>query len=499
MAACSYLLGLDIGTSSIKASVVDISSGKAVASRQSPATEMSVEAPQPGFAEQDPELWWKNVCQAIQLLKSEDRIDLGAIEAIGLTYQMHGLVLVDSNHKPVRPAIIWCDSRSVGIGERAYRALGDAYCREHLLNSPGNFTASKLRWVQEYEPQTIAASWKLLLPGDFIGLRLSAKAATTPSGLSEMILWDYQADSPAKRVLDYFEAPQSLLPEIVPTFGVQGQVSPEASRLLGLRQGIPISYRAGDQPNNAFSLKVLNPGELAATAGTSGVIYGVGDKTSCDSSFRVNTFLHVNHSKDLPRLGTLLCINGTGILYSWLKREVMANGADYSQMNQLASSIALGSDGLVILPYGNGAERSLGNWNVGASILGLDLNRHARAHLLRAAQEGIVCALTYGLEIMEDMGVARSTIRAGDSNMFLSPLFCELFSAITNAPLEIYTTDGAQGAARGAGIGAGIFSSYEQAFQGLELVRQYEPEAELRVKCHNLYQRWKAVLESLLP
>ena len=499
MATSSYLLGLDIGTSSIKASVLDVSNGKAVAVRQAPATEMAVEAPQPGFAEQDPEVWWKNVQAALGLLHSQDGIDLHAIEAIGLTYQMHGLVLVNQRFQAIRPAIIWCDSRAVSIGERAYRALGDEYCRQNLLNSPGNFTASKLRWVQEYEPEKFSSAWKLLLPGDFIALKLTGAATTTSTGLSEMILWDYLSDAPATQVLDYFEATHKLLPEIVPTFGIQGRVSAGAATVLGLREGVPVSYRAGDQPNNAFSLKVLNPGELAATAGTSGVIYGVGDKTQCDSSFRVNTFLHVNHAKDAPRLGALLCVNGSGILYSWLKRELMGEGADYSNMNELAASVSLGSDGLVILPYGNGAERSLGNWNVGASVLGLDFNRHSRAHFLRAAQEGIVCALAYGLEIMEEMGIKRSAIRAGNANMFLSPLFCELFCAVTGVPLEIYTTDGSQGAARAAGVGAGIFSSYEAAFQGLELVRCYEPETGLSAKSQNLYQRWKAVLESLLP
>ena len=494
MSKSGYLLGIDIGTSSIKASLLDCASGVCAASAQSPQTEMPVLSPQLGWAEQHPEEWWQNVIAASRALRAAGH-DLGRVQAIGITYQMHGLVLTDAGGAVVRPSIIWCDSRAVETGERCAKALGDSVCRKHLLNAPGNFTASKLRWVMEHEPELFRTARKAMLPGDYIAFRLTGETATTPSGLSEMILWDFIAEGPAQSVLGQYEIPQELLPKVVPTFAEQGRVSKAVAAELGLAPGTPVTYRAGDQPNNAFSLNVLEPGEVAATAGTSGVVYGVSATPSCDEFYRVNSFLHVTHTSAAPRLGILLCVNGTGILNSWARRTVMPTGATYQEMNELAASVPVGSDGLVILPYGNGAERTLGNRNLGASLHGLNLNRHGRSHILRAVQEGIVFSLFHGLEIMRDMGVRTRNIRAGNANMFLSPLFGEMFASITAAQVEIYDTDGAQGAARGAGVGAGVFSSAREAFHGLRIVKSYEPSRAQEDAYRQAYANWRRALQ----
>gem|GEM_PF-19563 len=498
MKKSGYLLGFDCGTSSIKAALLDIEKGAVIASATSPKKEMAIIAAKPGWAEQDPAQWWKNVKKAVAEIKAKSRKDLHDVAAVGISYQMHGLVVVDKNRAILRPAIIWCDSRAVPYGQKAFDALGSNTCLQRLLNSPGNFTAAKLAWVKENEPDLFARIHAVMLPGDYIAMMLTGgDIKTTPAGLSEGIMWDFSAHSRADFLLDYFGFSRDIIPDVVPTFSVQGYVGRQAARELGLKAGTPISYRAGDQPNNALSLNVLNPGEIAATAGTSGVVYGVTDKAGYDRQSRVNTFVHVNYSKETPRYGVLLCINGTGILNSWLKHTLATTGAygiDYPEMNKLAAKAPAGSAGLCILPFGNGAERTLGNRNVGASIHGLDFNIHGKPHLLRAAQEGIVFALNYGLGIMKAMGVDVQTVRAGDANMFLSPLFRSAFATVSGATVELYNTDGSQGAARGAGIGAGIYRDRKDAFRGLKSTRVIEPDTATAEQYKDAYGKWAEIL-----
>ncbi len=459
---------------------------------------MDIHAPQPGWAEQHPHTWWKNVISATQQLVTPGSIDLTNVDAIGISYQMHGLVVVDSNLDVLRPSIIWCDSRAVEIGDRAAETIGRKKCLSTFLNLPGNFTASKLAWVRENEPDIFDNVFKAMLPGDYLAMRLTGDARTTRSGLSEGIFWDYKMGSPAEAIYKTLEIPTDMIPEIVPTFGVQGQLQASVAEELGLRAGIPVSYRAGDQPNNALSLNVLNPGEIAATAGTSGVVYGVTDTPVHDPESRVNTFIHVNDEPEDPRYGVLLCINGTGILNSWLRNAIFKGKFSYNGMNEIASWVSAGSDGLVFIPYGNGAERSLGNRDPGSSLVGLNFNTHGLSHVLRSAQEGIVFALNYGVEIMRGMGLTIDTVRAGHANMFLSPVFREAFANTLRAKVELFDTDGAQGAARGAGIGAGIFKDNTEAFRGLEKIQEIEPVDELVKKYRSAYDRWLSVLHNRL-
>ena len=419
------------------------------------------------------------------------------IKAIGISYQMHGLVCVDKRLEVLRPSIIWCDSRAVGIGEEAFEALGQAYCLSHLLNSPGNFTASKFAWVKQHEPELFDRIYKVMLPGDYIAMRLSGEVCTTVSGLSEGIFWDFKENRPSEALLNYYGLDASMLGEIRPTFSVQGEVSRAAAIELGLKAGTPITYRAGDQPNNALSLHVLEPGEIASTAGTSGVVYGVNGTISYDPKSRVNTFAHVNHTAAHPRLGVLLCINGTGILNSWLRRAVGADGLSYDAMNELASQVPIGSGGISILPFGNGAERLLENRSLGCSFHNVDFNLHDRRHLIRAAQEGIVFSFKYGIEVMETMGIPVRKIHAGHANMFLSPVFREALAGVTGATIELYDTDGATGAARGSGIGAGIYHNADEAFAGLERLAEIEPDTKQQPAYEEAYERWKSFLPQI--
>jgi xylulokinase len=489
-----YLLGIDLGSSSVKASLVEAESGLLKASSAFPENEMEISSPQHGWAEQDPNRWWDSAAQAIRSVLHGSGAKAADVLALGIAYQMHGLVVVNENHKVLRPSIIWCDSRAVSIGADAYNQLGELYCMERLMNSPGNFTASKLKWVLENEPHIYEAIHKVMLPGDYLAMRLTGEIRTTVPGLSEGIMWDYQKGTVPERLFTYYGLDARLVPDTVPTFSIQGQLTTSAANELGLKPGTPVSYRAGDQPNNAFSLNALNPGEIAATAGTSGVIYGIVDKPTADKLSRVNTFVHVNHTTDHPRYGVLLCVNGTGIMNSWLRKFLSSTApVSYETLNAWAREAPVGADSLFVLPFGNGAERVLQNINLGAGILGLDLNRHRASHICRAAQEGIVFALGYGFEVMNELGIQSTVIRAGHANMFLSDLFCQTFVNTTGARLELYNTDGAQGAARGAGVGIGYYKSHDEAFRTLSCIKSFEPDAQ-RDAVHDTFSQWKSIL-----
>lgn len=493
-----FLLGCDLGSSSVKASIVEVETGLTVGSDFFPKEEAPIKAVRPGWAEQNPEDWWTYMKQAICGAISKAGISGEDIKAIGISYQMHGLVVVDEAKKVLRPSIIWCDSRAVQYGEQAFASIGDEKCLSHLLNSPGNFTAAKLAWIKENEPAVYKSIHKIMLPGDYIAMRMTGDIVTTISGLSEGIFWDFKENRISEDLLSYFGFGKELIADIRPTFGLQGELLPSIAAELGLKKGTPVTYRAGDQPNNALSLNVLNPGEIAATAGTSGVVYGVNDQVNYDMLSRVNTFAHVNHTAEQTRLGVLLCINGVGILNSWMKKTVAPEGFSYDDLNKLAAQVPIGSEGLSILPFGNGAERMLQNKQVDCSIYGLNFNIHTKAHLARATQEGIVFSFKYGMDIMSNMGIDISVIRAGHANMFLSPIFCEALAGVTGVVIELYDTNGAVGAAKGAGIGAGIYKSPEEAFSSLKKIDIVEPDGFKANDYCGAYETWKERLEKMI-
>jgi xylulokinase len=489
------LLGIDLGTSSVKVSVVDSVTLQSIASAQYPEVESEIISIKPGWAEQSPDVWWEHVQLAILKLHAQRKYNPQDIGAIGIAYQMHGLVMVDKEQKVLRNSIIWCDSRAVEIGDKAFEAIGKEKCLLHLLNSPGNFTASKLAWVKQQEPDIYNKVHKLMLPGDFIAMRLTGDATTSISALSEGVFWDFQQNELSKDVFGYYGFRSSLVPEIKNVFAEQGKVSKAVANALSLKEGIPVTYKAGDQPNNALSLNVLHPGEVAATAGTSGVIYGVSDQLTYDNESRINTFAHVNYTTEQKRLGVLLCVNGTGILNRWIK-NMAGTEVSYQQMNELAKSVKPGSDGVSIFPFGNGAERMLNNKIIGASIENIDFNKHTNAHLFRAAQEGIAFALRYGLDIMRENGMNPKVIRAGKANMFLSDVFTESFANVNNVAVEFYEGDGSFGAAIGAGIGSGTFSDASSASKNRKPIGVVEPKQTALY--NELYENWKELLNKQL-
>ncbi|MDE5712587.1 MAG: carbohydrate kinase [Muribaculaceae bacterium] len=488
-----YLLGYDIGSSSVKAALVDATTGICVASDFFPKNEAPIKALRQGWAEQDPENWWKYLKEATASVLHESGVAPEDIKAIGISYQMHGLVAIDKERNVLRDAIIWCDSRGVPYGEKAFNELGADTCLPRLLNSPGNFTAAKLRWMKEEEPEIFEKIYKVMLPGDYIAMRLTDEICTNPEGLSEYMLWDFKDNSPAKFLMDYYGYDPSIFPEVKPTFSEQGRLTQKAADELGLATGTPVTYRAGDQPNNALSLNVFNPGEVASTAGTSGVVYGINGTVDYDPRSRVNNFAHVNHSAEQTRIGVMTCISGTGILNTWIKRNVAPEGISYADMNDLAAKVPVGSQGVTILPFGNGAERVLENRQIECSFHGINFNVHNRNHIIRAAQEGIVFSFMYGMEIMKSIGMDITCIHAGKANMFLSPIFRDTLASVSGATIDLVDTDGAAGAAKGAGIGAGIYKDNNEAFGSLKVLEVIEPAAD-RTPYLEAYARWKSIL-----
>jgi xylulokinase len=489
------LLGIDIGTSSIKVSVVDAQTQQRIVSVSWPETETEIISKQSGWAEQSPSTWWEHTQQAILKANATNKYNPTDIAAIGISYQMHGLVVVDKNNNVLRDSIIWCDSRAVEIGNQAFDAIGPSNSLQHLLNSPGNFTASKLAWVKQNEPAVYEQINKVMLPGDYIALQLTGSTTTSISALSEGVFWDFVNNEISEDVFSYYGFSKSVIPEIKDVFSEHGKLSTASASTLGLKSGIPVTYKAGDQPNNALSLNVLEAGEVAATAGTSGVIYGVSDELTFDPQSRINSFAHVNHTAAQKRIGVLLCINGTGILNRWVKNTT--GNQSYQQMNEAAASVSIGSDGLFILPFGNGAERMLENKIAGAHVQQLDLNIHTNAHLYRASQEGIAFAFRYGLDIMRENKMNPSVIRAGKANMFLSDVFTKAFVNTLNIPVELHNCDGSVGAALGAGIGAGIYQHPKEAFSNTKPLAVIEPDSSMQ-QYNSLYHHWNELLQKQL-
>jgi len=486
-----YYIGYDLGSSFVKIALLDSKTNKQVSLIKEPSSEMKIISLKDNWAEQDPELWWKYICDGTKKLINKTKINKDHIKAIGISYQMHGLVLLDNKKKLLRNSIIWCDSRAVNIGNKAEKEIGIEKFRENLLNSPGNFTASKLKWVKEKEPDLYKRVKYFMLPGDYIAFKLTGEISTTINGLSEAILWDFKSNSSADWLLDYFEIDKNFVPQVVNNFEEQGRINKKASEESGLPLNIPVKYRAGDQPNNALSLNVLNPGEIAATAGTSGVLFSLTDILKTNEISRINHFAHVNYSKKSPVVGKLLCINGTGIQYKWL-REI-TNEKEYNKMNKIMKDVPVGCEGLINFPFGNGAERIFNNKIIGSHFINLNFNKHGKAHLYRSAIEGIAFSFAYGIELMKEDQSLINVIKAGNDNLFQSKVFVETLCSIIGNNIQIFNTNGAIGAARASTIEGNNFDYFKKSSTGNDLVSEYEPKNN-NEEYILAYEKWKKEL-----
>ncbi len=486
-------IGYDIGSSFIKAALVEVQTGNSIARARVPEVEIAMESQQAGWAEQDPNLWWKYLCKATQKLLAESQIKADQISSVGISYQMHGLVLVDRDLNPLRKSIIWCDSRATSYGERAFKTLGKPYCKDHLLNSPGNFTASKLAWVIENEPELYHKAYKFMLPGDFLAAKLSGVAQTTITGLSEGIFWDFKNDKPSNTLFDYYKIEQSLVPDIVHNFTVQATVSNAGAKATGLRVGTPITYRAGDQPNNAYTLGARNIGDVVATGGTSGVVYALTDQLSGEELTKVNTFAHVNYQPNQKIFGKLLNLNGAGIQYRWLLQ--LSGEVSYEKLNQMALKAPIGCNGLQVFPFGNGAERILDNKIVNGHIRNINFNIHDNNHMVRATLEGIAFALIHGIEILKNDGVVIENLKVGNDNLFLSEVFSKTMANILGITIQMLQATGAEGAAK-AGIAGDNGGQNDDI---IKITKTIDPDPESQNQSIDSFKNWeKQLLNNIL-
>lgn len=490
------LCGIDVGTSSIKLSVVNSATKKIIHSCSFPDTENDIISILPGYAEQNPEHWWHCIEQVIKKGNASKTYNPLDIIAIGISYQMHGLVILDKDKKVLRPSIIWCDSRASGYGDKAFENLGKENALKSLLNSPGNFTASKLAWVKKNEPYIYDKIKYVLLPGDYISYKFTNELTTTISALSEGIFWDFKKNEISKDLLNYYQFDISLFPELRHVFTNHGLITSKNAIQLGLSKKIKVTYKAGDQPNNALSLGVIEPGEIATTAGTSGVIYGVSSELKYDPDCRLNSFAHVNYTNELRRIGVLMCINGTGILNRWLKENFFPLNS-YTDLNNFADKSEIGSKGLICFPFGNGSERIFNNKIIGGSFRNLDFNRHKKNEISRSVQEGIAFSMVYGLELLEIAGINPIKIKAGFSNMYLSSIFASTIVNASNVSIQLLESDGAYGAALGAGIGLQYYKSLYEGVNSIKIMSEVTPDQN-RNKTREVYENWKFELKTML-
>lgn len=469
-------LGIDVGTSSVKVSIVG-EDGVILASATAPASsERAINSPNPNWAEQNPEDWWEDAQQAILNLPLEARLQ---VEAIGIAYQMHGLVLVDSQFQPVRPSIIWCDGRNIQESQILAESLGLDALENRLLNKPGTLTLAKLAWVAEHEPETLAKAHTFGLPGDFIAYKLTGEWSTTKSGYSEMVGWDFGASIPFEE--GFRKAGWKLpLPEARPNLEEGAPIQKVIAEKLGLPPSARVTYRAGDQPNNAFGLGVLQQGETAISAGTSGVLYGIGD-SSPGLHEGINRFLHVN-----SQIGVLMCLNGVGSALAFARRTWFQNQS-YEALSELASQ-ANPENCPYFFPFGNGAERILSE-RAFSGFTELDFNRHNLPELARSVFEGIAFAYRLGSEKMEKAGCLSKVVNGTESGLLKSSFFAQLLANELQVELILSEGDGSTAAARGAALGI------KKILPKPAPLKRYLPTSPAN---HERFSHWHKILEKFL-
>lgn len=496
----SYLIGIDLGTSGVKTVLFD-ESGKPVASS---TVEYPLYQPNLGWAEQDPEDWWKGTCESINNVMLKSGVNKQDVKGVGLSGQMHGAVLLDKNDKVLRKAIIWCDQRSAAECDQITQLVG----KERLIEITANpaltgFTASKVMWVKNNEPQIFEKIAKILLPKDYIRLRLTGEYATEVSDASGMQFMNIAQRKWSSEVLGKLEISESMLGKMYESQEVTGKVTASAAAITGLNEGTIVVGGAGDQAAGAVGNGIVKPGVVSSTIGTSGVVFAYTDKLTIDPLGRVHTFCHA-----VPNTYHIMGVTqGAGLSLKWFRdnfcmEELMtaelSNIDVYKLLDAEAENITPCSDGLVYLPYLMGERTPHLDPDARGVFFGLTA-KHTKPHFVRSIMEGVTYSLRDCLEIIRGMGVEVSEVRAsggGGKSKIWRQMQADVFGTNIN---RIFSDEGpALGVAILAGVGAGIYDSVPQACSNVIKVKDSLPPISENIKKYDdFYKLYVQLYKSL--
>ena len=485
-----YLLGFDVGSSSVKASLVNADSGKCVATAFFPEKEAPIMAVKAGWAEQDPQMWWDNAKLSLKKIMVEAGATAEEIKAIGISYQMHGLVCVDKNLKALRPSIIWCDSRAVPYGEKAFKDLGADQCLSHLLNSPGNFTAAKLAWVKENEPENFKKIKKIMLPKDYLAYKLSGTFCTDYSDASGMLLLDVKNRKWSKEMCDICGITEDMLPKLFDSFEKVGELKHDLAAELGLRDGVVIAAGAGDNAAAAVGTGTVGNNKCNISLGTSGTIFMSSDSFAVDSNNALHSFDHADGHFHL-----MGCMLSAASCNKWWMDEILKT-KDYADEQKGIDK--LGENHVFFLPYLMGERSPWNNPNARATFTGITMDT-TREDMTQAVLEGVAFATRDMYEVAKSIGVApkRTMICGGGAK---SPLWRRMIANILNVEVDVPSCEEGpgMGGAMLAMVACGAYKSVEEAAAAIVKVDKTEkPDPELVAKYEARYQQFKTIYPAL--
>ncbi len=495
----TYLLGIDVSTTATKALLIDeLGAVIAVA-----ATEYSFETPQPLWSEQEPSLFWNGTVKSIREVLSKSQVNPQDIAAVGLTGQMHGLTLLDAQGDPLRPCILWNDQRTQKQCDDITARVGAA----RVLQLTGNpvltgFTAPKLLWVRENEPDVYRRAAQILLPKDYARYKLTGEFVSDVSDSSGTALFDVGKRAWSDEMLDALDVPRTWLPAVTESPVVSSKISADAARVTGLRQGTPVVGGAGDQAAGAVGMGIVRPGMMSISVGTSGVVFAQSDAYRIEPQGRLHTFCHAVPGK-WHWMGVMLSAAGS---FRWYRdalgeseKEIAAqSGQDvYDVLTARAAQAPAGCDGLFFLPYLTGERTPYPDPQARGAFIGLT-TRHTKAHFIRAVLEGVSFGLRDSFELMRDLGIATTQVRlsgGGAKSALWRQILADVFA--TEITMVNITEGAAFGAALLAAVGAGVYRDVESACEAtIKITTRIEPSDAQPVYAA-CYPRYRALYPAL--
>jgi xylulokinase len=492
----AYLIGIDIGTSGTKVIAID-EDGRLAASA---SAEYELLTPRPLWAEQRAEDWWDATCSCLQKITAQ--IPAEEVAGVGLSGQMHGLVMLDAQHQVLRPAILWCDQRTQEQCDYITQAVG----KETLVAETCNpvltgFTAPKIIWARDHEPEVYERARQFLLPKDYVRFKLTGEFATEVSDASGTSLLNVPERNWSRKVLSALQIDPAHLPKVYESFEVSGRISAAGAQATGLKEGTPVVGGGGDQAAGAVGNGIVQSGIISVTTGTSGVVFAFADTPAIDPALRVHTFCHAVPNK-WHVMGVMLSAGGS---LRWYRdtlgapenRVAKLMGVDpYELISREAATVSAGSEGLVFLPYLTGERTPHPDPQARGAWAGLTV-RHTKAHMARAVMEGVAFGLRDSLEILKDMGVSIGNVRASGGGA-RSDVWRQIQADVFNLPLSTINSDQgpALGAALLAGVGAGVYASIEEACSTVVKVVSTTP---VQRESAEVYEKYYEVYRDLYP